>query len=323
MASRREFLAATTGVAAVAALGTRGAAFAQPRREGAVAGGPRIRKALKYGMIGAGETVREKFEIALEAGFEGVELDSPSDLDKDEVLRAKQDTGIEIPGVVDSVHWQKTLGDPDPGVRAEGRHALERALFDCRDYGGTTVLLVPAVVNERVSYAQAWAYSQEQIRRALPIAREAGVNIAIENVWNNFLLGPMEARQYLDALNGLGESRVSWPVHEQAFAPFMPIGWYLDIGNIWHYGWPEHWIELLGPRILRLDVKGYSRAKADKEGRWAGFGVEIGDGDIPWASVNEALDKIGYRGWATAEVSGGDLARLRDISGRMDRVFNL
>ncbi len=323
MTSRRAFLAAT-GVAAAGAVIGGARASVSGRHASQPGGAKRIRKALKYGMIGAGEIVRDKFEIAMQAGFEGVELDSPGELDKDEVLRAKEATGIEIPGVVDSVHWNSTLSDPDPAVRAEGRHALERAVFDCRDYGGTTVLLVPGVVNEHVSYAQAWHNSQEQLRRALPVAQEAGVLIAIENVWNNFLLGPVEARDYIDTLAG-GEraQMVHWPDPQREYVRFRPIGWYLDIGNLWHSGWPGHWIELLGPRILRLDIKGYSRARADKEGKWAGFGVEIGDGDIPWESVVKALDEIGYRGWATAEVAGGDLDRLKDISARMDRVLQL
>ncbi len=314
MASRREFLGATAGAALAATVGVnaRPARARQPEPDARPAVGRRIRKALKYGMIEGGEDIRQRFEMALEAGFEGVELDSPSNLDKDEVLRAIERTGIEVPGVVDSVHWNQPLSDPDDGVRAEGVAALRRAIEDCRDYGGSTVLLVPGVVNERVSYRDAWDRSIREIRRVLPKAREAGVSIAIENVWNNFLLGPVEAGEYLESFTS-GEEIGERPV----------VGWYLDIGNIWHYGWPEHWIEALGPRILRLDIKGYSRAKGDREGKWAGFGVEIGDGDIPWENVRGALDAIGYRGWATAEVGGGGLDRLRDISARMDRVLGL
>lgn len=308
MANRREFLVAAAGAAAGAVMG--GAGAPTPGRPSARAGRSKlIRKALKFGMIGAGETVRDKFEIAAEAGFEGVELDAPSDLDVGEVLRAREAVGIEIPGVVDSVHWNKPLSDPDEAVRAEGRRALERAIADCHGYGGTSVLLVPAVVNGVVSYTDAWERSIAEIRSVLPKAREAGVSIVIENVWNNFLLGPIEARAYLDSF-------------ERGEQGGPGVGWYLDIGNIWHYGWPEHWIEALGERIFRLDVKGYSRAKSDREGKWAGFGVEIGDGDVPWSSVNKALDRIGYRGWASAEVRGGDLNRLREISRRMDEVFS-
>ena len=103
--------------------------------------------------------------------------------------------------------------------------------------------------------------------------------------------------------------------------PAQILGAYFDIGNIWNTAWPQHWIEILGPHIQRLDVKGYSRAIANEKGKWAGFGVEIGDGDLPWDATCEALKQINYRGWATAEVGGGDADRLKDIADRMQRVF--
>jgi hexulose-6-phosphate isomerase len=142
----------------------------------------RLRKALKFGMVGVEGSLRDKFQAALDAGFEGIELDSPNDLDSDEVLSAKEATGIELPGVVDSVHWHKTLGDPDPAVRAEGVAGLETALGDCKIYGGTTVLLVPAVVNGRISYAEAYVRSIGEIEKVLPLAKGLGIQIAIENV---------------------------------------------------------------------------------------------------------------------------------------------
>ena len=99
------------------------------------------------------------------------------------------------------------------------------------------------------------------------------------------------------------------------------IGWYFDVGNIVNYGWPEHWIEALGPRILKLDIKEYSRKRRDAEGLWKGFGVKLLEGDCDWPAVMRALDEIGFEGWGTAEVSGGGRARLQDIADRMDRIF--
>lgn len=300
-------------VAAVSALAISPLAMARLRVGSQVAApsdGSRILKSLKYGMIGEGESVRDKFEIARGAGFDGVEMDSPSGLDISDVLKAKAETGIEIPGVVDSVHWAKPLSDPDERVRREGREGLETAFRDCKALGGSTVLLVPAVVNANVSPADAWRRSMRELERVAPIASESGVGIAFENVWNNFLLSPSAAARYVDEAN------------RYTPAGARPVfSWYFDIGNIWRYGWPQHWIRELGPRISKLDVKGYSRAKADKEGKWAGFGVEIGDGDLPWPDVNTALSEVGYRGWASAEVSGGDRVRLKEISDRLDRVF--
>lgn len=92
------------------------------------------------------------------------------------------------------------------------------------------------------------------------------------------------------------------------------------MGNVVTFSWPEHWIEILGHRILKLDIKEYSRSKRDAEGRWAGFRVELLEGDCGWPAVMR-LDAIGYEGWATAEIPGGDRERLAEIASRMDRIF--
>jgi L-ribulose-5-phosphate 3-epimerase len=264
-----------------------------------------LRKALKYGMVEGAQSVLETFRIAREAGFDGIELDSPSGLDLDEVLAARDATGLVIPGVVDSVHWKDTLGDPDAAVRARGVAALETALRDCRRMGGTSVLLVPAVVSAAISYEQAWERSLAEVRRVLPLAAELGVHVAFENVWNQFLLSPLEAARYVDAFES------PW------------VGFHFDVGNVVNYGWPEQWIRILGARILKLDIKEYSRKKRDDQGLWKGFDVEIGEGDCGWPAVMAALDEIGYAGWATAEVGGGGRKRLADIAARMDRVLAL
>ena len=298
---RRSFIAATAA-AAIA-----GPAFARGRR-----GDAPFRLALKYGMIQPGDSIEAKLRIARDAGFEGVEIPSPSNLPLDELTAAANATGVEIPGVVNSVHWRDTLGDPDGAVRARGVTAMETAIRDCATVGGSTVLLVPAVVNDRITYAQAWERSIDAIRGVAPQAERAGVMIAIENVWSNFLLSPLEAARYVDECNaGFAE-----PV----------VGWYLDIGNLWNTAWPEHWIEALGERIVRLDIKGYSRKKADAEGKWKGFGVPIDGGDLDWSRVRSALDAAGLRGhgmWATAEVGGGDARRLNEIAQRMRRALGI
>ena len=223
-----------------------------------------IKRAVKIGMVGEGASLRDKFQLLVDLGFAGVELDSPSEFDSDDVLGARDATGIEIHGVVDSAHWARPLSHPDPEVRAAGREALETALRDAQLYGATTVLLVPAVVNKEVSYADAYTRSAAEIKRVLPLAEELGVSIALENVWNSFLLSPLEAARYVDEL---GSPRV---------------GWYFDVGNVVRYGWPEQWVRTLGPRILKLDIKEFSRQKRDDEGLWKGFAVEIGEGDCDW-----------------------------------------
>ncbi|MDH3592563.1 MAG: sugar phosphate isomerase/epimerase, partial [Planctomycetota bacterium] len=279
--SRRELLA--MGAAAVAA-------SAWPVRAETPA---RIKHAVKYGMIRAGSTPLEKLTLLKTLGYDGVEIDSPSNLDLDAVIAARDETGITIHGVVDSVHWKHTLSDASPDVRAKGRAGLETALRDCKKVGGSTVLLVPAVVRKNVPYQAAYERSQAEIKKVLPLAAELGIKIAIENVWNHFLLSPMEAARYIDEFES------------------EHIGWYFDVGNIVNYGWPEHWIDTLGKRIFKLDIKEFSRKRRNSEGLWKGFGVKIGDGDCGWKEVRAALDRIGYTGWATAEVGGGGEERLK------------
>lgn len=307
---RRSFLRA--GLAGGTLLGTGALLHGASRRRQEPAAAPAraagasrgIRCSLKWGMVGAGDGVLGKFRLLKELGYDGVELDSPGNLDLAEVRDAIAETGLVVPGVVDSVHWNQTLGDPDEKVRSAGRAALETALRDAAAVGASTVLLVPAVVNQAIPYHLAYERSQVELRRVLPLAEELGVTIAFENVWNNFLLSPLEAARYVDELES------------------PRVGWYLDIGNLVHYGWPEHWVEVLGARIVKLDIKDYSRAKCNDEGLWAGFDCEIGDGDANYPRVMAALDAVGYRGWASAEVGGGGRARLADVLARMRRVLD-
>ena len=264
-----------------------------------------LKKAVKFGMIEEDMTILQKFELLKSLGFDGVEMDSPSDLDVDEVVAARDTAGLPIHGVVDSVHWRQTLSDADPAVREAGLDGLKTALNDAHAFGASTVLLVPAVVNRDVSYDDAYSRSQTEIRKVLPMANELGVKIAIENVWNRFLLSPLEAARYVDEF----ESDM--------------IGWYMDVGNIVTFSWPEQWIRILGHRVLKLDIKEYSRAKRDEEGPYAGFRVALGEGDCNWPEVLNALDEIGYEGWATAEIPGGDTERLTEIATRMNRILEL
>jgi hexulose-6-phosphate isomerase len=181
---------------------------------------------------------------------------------------------------------------------------LETALRDCKALGGTSVLLVPAVVDKLVSYDDAYHRSQEGIRKCIPLARELGVKIAVENVWNSFLLSPLEAARYIDEFE----------------APDA-VGWHFDIGNVINIGWPEQWIRILGKRILKLHIKEYSRTKRDHEGPGAGFGVELMQGDNDWPAIMKALDDIGYHSWACAEVGGGDKNRLKFVAERMNKLL--
>jgi L-ribulose-5-phosphate 3-epimerase len=267
--------------------------------------GPSMKKAVMWDMIKGGKTVLERFQMLKQAGFDGVEMNSPGGPPNPEIKEACAQTGIVIEGMVDSVHWLQTLSDPAPSIRAKGLSALEHALRDCKELGGTSVLLVPGVCNERAGYDDCYRRSQGEIRKALPLARELGVKIAVENVWNHFLLSPLEAARYIDEFED------------------PAIGWHMDIGNIVAYGYPEQWIRILGKRILKLHAKDFSRKQMNDQGLWSGFKVKLGDGDVDWPAVTKALADVGYNTWVCAEVAGGGVEELSDIARRMDRILSL
>jgi hexulose-6-phosphate isomerase len=294
MTTRREFLLASAG-AAVAA----GAFAADPKL-------PKLKKAVKYGMVRVPGSAKEKFELLKRLGFQGTEIDSPSKLNLDELVAAKEATGIQIHGVIDSVHWNDTLSHSDEAVRAKGLAALRTALADAKKVGADTALLVPGVVNKDVTYEQCWERSTAEVKKALPDAEKAGVKIAIEVVWNNFLTKPEQLIEYVD------QFKSPW------------VGAYFDASNMLRYGVPAAtWIRKLGKRMLKLDFKGYSKAKATDQNPGAGFQVGIGEGDEDWPEVLKACAEVGYDGWATAEVRGGDEKWLADVSERMDKILQL
>lgn len=299
--NRREFLNAT-GTALTAAV-----LASQVEGQAAPAVGRRtLKKAITWGCIGGKYSVAEKFRIVKEAGFDGVEPDSH--MNRTEVLRARDAVGLETPSVCDSLNWGKTLTDPDPAVRAAGLAGLKVALHDAKTYGATSVLLVPGVVNATVTYAQAYERSKVEILKAIPLAEELGVRIATENVWNNFILSPIEAARYVDDF----------------LSPAM--GWHFDIGNSMRYGWPEQWIPILRSRIAKLHIKEFSRTKMEKQGLWAGFDVDYLDGDNNWPAIMQSLRNIGYNGWAIAEPAytppGVDVpTRMHQIVEKMDKLL--
>jgi len=263
-----------------------------------------IKKALKYGMIKDGAAPEDKFRIAKEAGFDGVEPDSPFTTDQLKSFQtAVHNTGTLIPGTVFGGGHGSKLVDPDVSVRKTAVENFKLALAQTRDLGGTTVLMYPGIVNEQISYNSAYNRLIECNEQLLETAQTTGVKIALENVWNNLFTSPRDAASFVQHFN-----------HDY-------LGWYLDIGNLVRYGWPEHWIEALGPKIFKLDIKEYSRKKQSEEGIWKGFNVELMEGDINWPSVMKALDEVPYRGgWMSAEVGGGNLERLTFISEKLNQI---
>ena len=261
-----------------------------------------IKKGIMWGTVGVKGSVLEKMKAIKEAGFEGTEM--MSHMDQDEVLRSRDASGLAIPSLCGRDHWEKPLSHPDPKVRAEGLEALKQTLRDAKRYGASSVLLVPAVVTKEITYADAYTRSQAEIRKAIPLAEELGVKIACENVWNQFLLSPLEAARYVDEFKS------------------PAVGWHFDVGNILNYGWPEQWIRILGPRIQKLHIKEFSRKKRDSEGLWKGFDVKLLEGDNDWPAVMKAVDDIGYHNWAITEQGGGDSPEgLKDLADRLSKIL--
>jgi len=265
-----------------------------------------IKIAVKYGMIKDGKTVLEKFQIAKEAGFDGMEPDGPfEDQMVADMIAAVKETGVVIPGIVCS-KGGRGMGALDEETRKAGVEIFAKALRQCKELGGTTVLMYPGTVNKELPYLKVYEALIKSTREVLPVAQETGVKIALENVWNNIFISPLDAVRFVDEI---GDPHV---------------GWFLDLGNLARYGWPEHWVQALGKRIFKLDIKGYSTSLHMKEGPWAGFKVEIGEDEIDWAATMKALDEVGYSGgWISAEVGGGDLARLKQVREQVAKVVSL
>ena len=299
--NRREFLQTGAGALAFAAL-TPSALAAEQQAPAAAASSRNLQKGIMWGTVGVKGSVLEKMKAIKETGFDGTEM--MSHMDQDEVLRARDETSLAIPSVCGQDHWDKPLSDPDPKVRAEGLEALKQTLRDAKRYGASSVLLVPAVVSKEVSYTDAYTRSQAEIRKAIPLAEELGVKIACENVWNQFLLSPLEAARYVDEFQS------------------PAVGCHFDVGNILNYGWPEQWIRILGPRIQKLHIKEFSRKKRDNQGLWKGFDVKLLEGDNDWPAVMKAVDDIGYHGWAITEQGGGDSPEgLKDLLQRLEKIL--
>ena len=263
----------------------------------------RIYKTLKVGMVREGATFAEKFAIAKAAGFEGIELSAPG-YDIEEVRAAVVETGLPVDGTVCAAHWKVKHSDADESVRAEALKNLMEALRDTHAVGGHTVLLVVGHGNDG-TFEEVNQRTIENIRQAIPLAAKLGVAIAIENVWNHF---------GYDHDGDSTQTAEAYADYVDAFASPW-VGMQFDIGNHWKYGATGDWIRHLGKRIIKLDVKGFSRE--------AGKFTAIGEGDIDFLDVRKALDEISYYGWCAAEVGGGDLAHLKEVSGRMDKAFGL
>ena len=295
MMNRREFLKSSSLVACSGAwIGDMASTTSAAQSANA------LKKGVCIGVLPSALTLEERFQLARKAGFQGVEpntLNAPGE--SQQYKEAATTAGIEITSIMNSDHWKYPLSDNDPEVVKKCMDGIRTSMQNAHDLNAGAVLLVPGIVTADVRYVDVYRRSQEKIRELLPLAKELGVIIAIENVGNRFLLSPLEFARYIDEFD----------------SPFVKA--YFDIGNIVTIGYPQDWLRTIGKRLVRVHIKrfepGVDHPKFDPADRRTQ--------GINWVEVSKALKEIGYTGWVTAEVKGGDEAYLKDLSARMDKFI--
>jgi L-ribulose-5-phosphate 3-epimerase len=303
--SRREFLKSSVTAAGTAVLGGGELArslVAMPTATPTATPLPPspllIKKGVLLDMLPAKLSYADRFKLARNVGFEVVQAPTEPDQRKaEEIKNAAEGANIRIDSVMNMDHWKYPLSSNDPAVVEKSVAGMRTSLHNAKRWGSDVVLLVPGVVNSQTSYRDAWTRSQREIRKLIPLAEELQVVIAIEEVWNKFLLSPLEMARYI----------------EEFHSPWIKA-WF-DVGNVLLYGYPQDWIHTLGRSIVKVHLKDFKR----KEDGYAW--VNLGDGDVDWAAVRQAFADTGYSGSAITELEAGDEAYLRDVSRRVDRLL--
>jgi len=300
--SRREFLKSTVTTACSAGLSVCGLAdflAASPAQRSTLAPPATlpIKKGVLLDMLPAKLSYADRMKMARDVGFEVIQAPTtPDEHLAEEIKKAADSANMRIDSVMNMDHWKYPLSSSEPAVVEKSLAGMRTSLHNAKLWGSDAVLLVPAVVNPQTSYREAWSRSQKEIRKLLPLAEELKIVIAIEEVWNKFLLSPLEMATYV------GEFKSPW------------IQAWFDVGNVVLYGYPQDWIRTLGKSIAKVHLKDFRRKENGHD--W----VNLGDGDVDWAAVREAFRDIGYAGSAITELNGGDEAYLRDVSRRVDRL---
>ena len=301
--SRRDFLKTSMSVTCTASLRVpAGKAFSATAAAAGIPAAPEappsplpIKKGVLLGMLPKNLSYADRLKMARDVGFEGIQAyTTPDQHEAEEIKKAADGAGIKIDSVMNMDHWKYPLSSADPAVVEKSMEGMKTSLRNAKLWGSYSVLLVPAVVNEETSYKDAWVRSQREIRKLIPLAHELGVVIALEEVWNKFLLSPVEFATYID------EFKSPW------------IKAWFDVGNVVLYDYPQDWIRTLGKRIVEVHLKDFKR----EGNKW----VNLGEGSINWPEVRKAFAEIGYSGYATTELDGGDEEYLRDVSKRVDRL---
>lgn len=259
--------------------------------------------------------LEEQFRQARNAGFEGIEVPLgellPLETQRDQARRladAARKNGIELVSLwVSAPLSNNPLNHPDPAVRARGVEALRRAITLASWMDCGALLIVPGRLGTgpkfQIGYQDTWDRVSAEMKKVVPDAEEARVCLLPENVWNRFLVSPLEMRAFVD----------------QFQSPW--VGAYFDIGNILQYGYPQDWILTLGTRIKRVHAKDYKLSTRAEQGRF----VDLLEGDVDWKEVMAALVKVGYQGFISPEYGHRpeDPGYLRKVSEALDKILAL
>ena len=236
-----------------------------------------MKKAICYTGSSTLGTHQEGLDTIRDAGFDGIEVPQfETRNEAEQVANLARDIGLEVHSVMGGTHWQLPLSATDEDARLQGVKGIENALRQAAAMGADTVLVVPGVVTPEAPYDVAYETSQKSLRELLPIAEELGVVMCLENVWNKFLLSPLEMRDYIDSFA----------------SPLIQA--YFDVGNILLYGYAEQWIAVLGERIKKVHIKDFNVGTRQFVG--------LLQGDVDYPKVIETLRSVGYDGYLTAEL---------------------
>ncbi|WP_048744870.1 sugar phosphate isomerase/epimerase [Paenibacillus sp. P22] len=254
-----------------------------------------MKKGINAWSFPAGTGIEESMDLALAAGFDGIELaleeNGPLSLESTDrdiigIRKLAEDKGIELASLASGLYWSYPITSSDAAVRTKSADIVKRQLECAELLGVDTILVVPGAVGvdfipdaEAVPYDKAYERALEGLSRLAKDAEAAKVAIGIENVWNKFLLSPLELRGFIDEIGS------------------DYVGSYFDVGNVVHSGYPEHWIPILGSRIKKVHFKDYRR----QAGGLHGF-VDLLAGDVDYPAVVGALRAIGYDSFVTAEM---------------------
>jgi len=254
-----------------------------------------MKKGINIWSFRDGTTIADAIATAKAAGFDGIELSlnetgelglEATDAELSEITKRLSDSGLELAGLATGLYWSYAMTSESEANRAKAIDVCKKQIETAAKLGADAILVIPGAVgvdfipnSEVVQYDKAYDRALEAITRLAPEAAAAGVSIGIENVWNKFLLSPLEMRGFIDAVGS------PW------------VGSYFDVGNTVANGYPEHWIRILGHRIKKVHFKDYRR----QAGGLHGF-VDLLAGDVNYPEVVSALQEVGYDGYVTAEM---------------------